>query len=867
MSQPVVSSFDPESFEAFAVLRDMAYRRDEPIPAEELARHVMRVTEGADWPVRRAAMQALLRRMGFAKRDELRVAKGPGGRKRLGPYTTRVPGKGGLRPYRTWLTSVDPIAGSCDCRDFVRSSLGLCKHLLVVLQDLHASERKLAQARKEGRRHPEVPFSWDPVRSLEGPGDWLEGLSWRDHEKSRSALTAAEKRARSAFDARTGRLKRRHLDDVRRRAALIGTLVSALPKRRGKRGGMNGTVRVDPAVAALLDRERAKLAARVETAGMAKRKRTWSRGLKRQLYDYQVEGVCRFLETGRLLLGDDMGLGKTTQAVAACHALTNAGHVRRGLVITPASLKWQWLREWQSVTDVPASIVEGSPAERHRMYRELRDGFLILNYELLLRDAEALRAIEADMVVLDEAQRIKNWATKTAASVKSLRVPYRLVLTGTPMENRLEELASIYDWVDDLALEPKWRLVPHHALAVQQGDRGEVVGARHLGTLRQRIAPTFLRRIRREVLEQLPPRTETRVPVPLTEEQQIAHADLDQPIARLVSTAKRRPLRQEEFLRLMSLLTKQRVICNGIAQLDFEQIWPTLPPSGPRGERHLRGLFAPKLEELRRLVEELVVDQGRKVVIFSQWRRMLRLSAWAVADVLERHGQRAVFFTGAESPKQRTRGVVELHDDPSTSVMFLSDAGGVGLNLQRAASACINLELPWNPAVLEQRISRIYRLGQPEPVEIYNLVSESGIEARIHGIVGAKRELFDGLFDGTSDEIMFTGSASAISQIEKIVGVPSDGATAGSAEDVDDGDWEDEAVVGDADDLSEGIGSDAPPVSASPAPSVEQLLSSLSVRTTPQGGIVLEAPPESAQALASLFGAMSKLLEQQAAGG
>src|SRR5260221_2561822 len=113
--------------------------------------------------------------------------------------------------------------------------------------------------------------------------------------------------------------------------------------------------------------------------------------------------------------------------------------------------------------------------------------------------------------------------------------------------------------------------------------------------------------------------------------------------------------------------------------------------------------------------------------------------------------------------------MVEFHDDPKTSVMLLSDAGGVGLNLQRAANACINLELPWNPAVLEQRIGRIYRLGQRSPIDVYNLVNEQGIEARISAIVGAKQALFTSVFDGESDEVRFDACASFLSRVESIV--------------------------------------------------------------------------------------------------
>src|SRR5207244_12167344 len=126
-------------------------------------------------------------------------------------------------------------------------------------------------------------------------------------------------------------------------------------------------------------------------------------------------------------------------------------------------------------------------------------------------------------------------------------------------------------------------------------------------------------------------------------------------------------------------------------------------------ESTLRGLASPKLVEFRELIGQLALAEGRKVVVFSQWRRMLRLAHWATRDQLAREGVRPAFFTGEESQKRRTQNIVDFHDAPACRVLFATDAGGVGLNLQRAASACINIELPWNPAVLEQRIGRIYR--------------------------------------------------------------------------------------------------------------------------------------------------------------
>ncbi|MBK8690978.1 MAG: DEAD/DEAH box helicase [Deltaproteobacteria bacterium] len=445
-------------------------------------------------------------------------------------------------------------------------------------------------------------------------------------------------------------------------------------------------------------------------------------------------------------------------------ATRSTGRAReRGILIVPASLKPQWKREWDATTSVSLMRVDGSPEERNRIYADTRSGFLVIGYEQLLRDLEGVRRFAPDIVVLDEAQRIKNWATKSAAYVKSLDAPYRLVLTGTPMENRFDELASIMDFVDDVALEPKWRLAPLHQLDRGDGASGRG-GARNLDLLRGRLAGSMLRRVRHDVLSQLPPRTDKMTPAQVER-----HDELLQPIAQIVHRSLRRPLSQPEFLKLMSMLTMQRILCNGVAQADFDDHWPRIQPEARPTPALLEGMFAPKLATLRGLVEQVVLGQRRKTVIFSQWRAMLRLAEWSVRDLLADAGMRAVFFTGAESSRLREHAIVDFHDDPAVTVMFLSDAGGVGLNLQHAASCCINLEVPWNPAMLEQRIGRIYRLGQSKPIDVYNLVSEEGIEARIATLVAQKRAVFSSLFDGTTDEVRFEGSASFLESVRKIV--------------------------------------------------------------------------------------------------
>jgi SNF2 family DNA or RNA helicase len=397
----------------------------------------------------------------------------------------------------------------------------------------------------------------------------------------------------------------------------------------------------------------------------------------------------------------------------------------------------------------------------------------------------------------------------------------------------------------------------------------ETGGARNLDTLRARLASCMVRRARHEVLSQLPARTDTRIPIEMTAEQIDEHDALNMPIAQILGRAKQRPLTQPEFLRLMSLLTTQRIIANGLAQLRFEQIWPDLSRIERPTDSTLQGLASPKLVELRELITQLALAQGRKVVVFSQWRRMLRLAHWATRDQLVREGVRPAFFTGEEGQKRRTQNIVDFHDDPACRVLFATDAGGVGLNLQRAASACINIELPWNPAVLEQRIGRIYRLGQRRPIDVYTLVSEPGIESRIADLVGSKKAVFTGLFDGTTDEVVFERSGTFLSRVERLV-APAISPAAIRAEylnvaDDDATEREIDAVVASGDESHDAPGGAAGGTEPIPsATDVQRLVSGLTVHRTAEGGLVIEAPRETASALAALFSGMAQLVRAAA---
>jgi superfamily II DNA/RNA helicase len=346
----------------------------------------------------------------------------------------------------------------------------------------------------------------------------------------------------------------------------------------------------------------------------------------------------------------------------------------------------------------------------------------------------------------------------------------------------------------------------------------------------------------------------------------------------------------------MQLLAQQRIVSNGMALLGFDEVWPVYSRARA-DDALLASTSSPKLGELRRVMRELALEQGRKVVVFSQWRKMLRLAEWAVRPLLEAEGLGSVFFTGAERQELRTKNVVDFHDDPSLRVMFLTDAGGVGLNLQRAASACVNLELPWNPAVLEQRIGRIYRLGQVSPIDVVNLVSEYGIEARIAGLVGSKKALFDGLFDGTTDAVSFGAASGFLRDVERLVEpvtvpeLPPDDTESGANEramdlseaSFHDADGATESELSRPDVSADGAASESPAaeravtgsVPVAPGPSsdrsaaldVAALMAGLRVTHEDDGGLRIDAPPAVAQQLSQLLEGLAGLLRSAASRG
>ena len=449
-------------------------------------------------------------------------------------------------------------------------------------------------------------------------------------------------------------------------------------------------------------------------------------GIKARLFPYQTEGVAFLASRGRALLADDMGLGKTLQAICAASWLADHAGIKKVLVVCPASLKHQWAREIEKFTSHSAQIIQGAAENRLVQYRA--DAlFFIVNYELTVRDLSVIsETLKPDLVILDEAQRIKNWRTKIASTIKLIPSRYVFVLSGTPLENRLEDLYSLLQVVDARVLGPLWRcLLEFHVT----DERGKVIGYRNLSELRRRIASVMLRRNRSLVKDQLPERTEVRLDIPLDKKQRELHDSALSAAGLLAQIAKRRPLTPGEQNRMMSALQQARMACDAAGLVDKET----------------QG--SPKLEELSRLLEELCLQSNRKAVIFSQWALMTAM----VESLVRSLGLGCVRLHGGIPSHKRGELMDKFQNDDSVQVFISTDAGGVGLNLQ-SATVLINLDMPWNPAVLDQRIARIHRLGQKQNVQIFLLLAEDSYEQQVAKLVKGKRDLFDNVISSEASE-------------------------------------------------------------------------------------------------------------------
>ncbi|RKR26291.1 helicase-like protein [Acidovorax sp. 93] len=475
----------------------------------------------------------------------------------------------------------------------------------------------------------------------------------------------------------------------------------------------------------------------VGLAQLAKRLRTIGtpqpvaapQGLRVQLRPYQLEGLAwlQYLRAQGLggILADDMGLGKTAQALAHVLAEKEAGRLTRpALVVLPTSLLFNWQAEAARMApNLRVLALHG--ASRGQRYLQMADHDLVLTtYPLLWRDVEALAAQPFHLLILDEAQMVKNAGSRSARALRKLQAPHLLCLTGTPLENHLGELWAQFDFLmpgflgDVRSFNARWRKPIE--------ENGETLRAQLLS---QRVRPFILRRRKQDVATELPPRTEVIQRVELQGKQR----ELYEAVRTTADKQVRRALERQSFdgaqITILDALLKLRQVCCD----------PRLV-KGTTKTAHT--MERAKLELLADMLPALV-EEGRRVLVFSQFTEMLGLAA----ELLDTLALPYLTLTGQTPPRQRGAVVrqFQAQDDTSAPILLVSlKAGGLGLNLT-AADTVIHLDPWWNPAVEEQATARAHRIGQDQPVFVYKLVVEGSIEERMLELQARKAALAQGV--------------------------------------------------------------------------------------------------------------------------
>jgi len=610
--------------------------------------------------------------------------------------------------YKVALRSKDNSANFCECSDFKTNGLGTCKHIESVLHYIHNRLNMAANLDKPYQQAYTSVFL-----------DYRKGrkVSIRIGTENTEEYKA---HAKKYFDSQNILKESEYLN--------FNEIIA-------KGLAINENFRCYPdAMAYVLElRENQRRSSMVfEKYGKHIDNGAFDPLINAKLFPYQKEGICFAASKGRCIIADDMGLGKTIQAIGASELLRKETGISSVFIICPTSLKYQWKTEIQKFAWQDAWVIEGPYLKRQEQYKN--DSFYkIISYNTAVNDIKEINDIQPDLFILDEAQRIKNFKTRISRNIKQLKSPYTFVLTGTPLENKLEELYSIVQFVNPFALGPYWKYMSEFRIV---DELGKVKGYQNLNKIGEQLSNTMIRRKKKDVLLQLPERMDKVLFVPMTEEQAAVHNDYQDSVSRLVFKWRRQGfLNEKDRQSLMIFLNMMRMVCDSTYILDQKTRFDT------------------KIGELMNILDEVFAEDTEKVVIFSQWERMTRL----VAAELEQRKVKYQYLHGGVASANRGKLYDGFNNDPDCKVFLSTDAGGVGLNLQ-AASILINMDIPWNPAVLEQRIARIYRLGQKRNVSIINMVSTGTIEHKMLGVLSFKKGLAEGILDQGDNTVFMEDS-------------------------------------------------------------------------------------------------------------
>lgn len=617
--------------------------------------------------------------------------------------------------YKVVYRGKDSLWNYCSCYDFKTSQLGTCKHMEAVKLWVRKKRKKVQVAEPD---YSSVYIDYKGPRRVK--------IRIGDHGRE-----MLERLAKDYFDE-LGVLRE---DAYARFDVFVQAAKAIAPDFRC----------YDDALDYVLERRD-----RIKRCRLLEEKYTdeyLDQMLTVPLYPYQKEGTRFAVRAGKAIIADEMGLGKTLQAIASAEVYLREGMAEQVLVVCPTSLKYQWKREIERFTGgdrVESSgkgvedgltipkvvVVEGTPAKRAKLYKAPAP-YKIVSYHTMSNDVRHLGKLDTDVLIMDEIQRLKNWDTLISRAARKIASRYAVLLSGTPMENKLEELYANMELVDQFCLGPYYQFRDQHILL--HPETGGIMGYKDLNAIGEAVSNRLLRRTKKGVRLQLPKRSDQFVLVPMTQRQDDLHSEFKWDLLVILNKYRKyHYMTEQDRLRVLKLLSQMRMVADSTFIL----------------EQNLTTRSDVKIAEVMNLLDNVLESGDEKVVVFSEWERMTRL----VAMELDKRGIRYEYLNGRVPSKRRGELVDDFTTLPESRVFLSTDAGSTGLNLQ-VASTLINMDLPWNPAVLEQRIARIFRLGQEKPVQIINLVSKGSIEEGMINKLRFKKSMFEGVLDGGADTV------------------------------------------------------------------------------------------------------------------
>ena len=430
----------------------------------------------------------------------------------------------------------------------------------------------------------------------------------------------------------------------------------------------------------------------------------------KNMYDIGFGGV----------LADDMGLGKTLQTISLLNEIYQENRDFSALIIVPSSLLYNWKEEIIKFTGISPTLIEGTAAQRKEIISKKSRGFMITTYQALRNDIEEYKSRDFDVVVLDEAQNIKTTTSQIKKAVMKINSKVNFALTGTPVENNILELWSIFDFVIPGYLDNLTKFKKTYKEAIVNPNSSKI------HNLREIIAPFLLRRTKKEVLTELPDKIESNMVVTLSNEQKQLYMSY---IKKAKSEMKKFNENENNRMKILAILTKLRQICNS----------PTLFKEDYKGE-------VAKLEVLRDLMPD-IIENGHRLLIFSQFVGTLK----EIEKELENMGIKYFYIDGSVKSKERVDICNKFNAGERQVVLISLKAGGTGLNLV-GADVVIHYDPWWNIAVENQASDRAYRIGQKKSVQVIKLVTEGTIEEKIIKIQESKRKLSENLLENKDGE-------------------------------------------------------------------------------------------------------------------